>query len=71
MGYNTEITRYLDQPKKLEELYREDTKRFEETFNSIYNNIEHTDIVQVWYERLNYNDQSNNLVFRTMMIIAL
>ena len=66
-----DITNYLDQPKKLEELYREDSKRFEETFNSIYTNIEHTDIVQVWYERLNYRAQSNNQLFRTMMIIAL
>lgn len=55
MKLNT-IQEYLNQPNELERIYREDTNQFKLLFNELYPNIEHTEIVQVWNERLNYKE---------------
>jgi predicted nuclease with TOPRIM domain len=53
---NRTIQEYLNQPNELEKLYRKDSEQFKARFNELYPSVEHTDIVNVWYERLNYRE---------------
>lgn len=66
------IEENLNQPQELEKIYRIDSNQFKCLFNQIYPNIEHTDLVQAWYERLNF--QENNIIkteLRIAILIAL
>lgn len=54
------IQEYLSQPNELERIYREDSNQFKQLFNELYPTIEHTEIVQVWFERLNYKEDKLN-----------
>ena len=69
------IQEYLNQPYELERIYREDTNQFKLQFNELYPNIEHTEIVQVWYERLNFKEDKltgiNRKDFINAIVIAL
>lgn len=65
------IQEYLNQPNELERIYREDTNQFKLLFNELYPNIEHTEIVQVWNERLNYKEDKLNGINRKDFINAI
>lgn len=43
----------IDNPQKLEELYRQNKKTFESEFFSIYNEISNTQLARFWHARLN------------------
>jgi len=49
-----EIIQNLDQPKNLEKLYRDNKNAFKSDFLLIYPEIQESKTAQVWYERLNY-----------------
>jgi len=71
---NHTIQEYLTQPNELEKLYRKDTKQFIRSFNELYPMIEHTEIVEVWNERLNFKDEAisdfNRKEFYVAILIA-
>jgi hypothetical protein len=48
------ILNHLDEPVKLEKLYRQDRSSFASIFSEIYPEVKDRPIVQVWHERLNY-----------------
>lgn len=52
-----EIVNNLDNPKQLEKLYRNDRRSFKQAFDSIYHDFKDTQIVQVWNERLNFDNE--------------
>lgn len=72
---NRTIQEYLNQPNELEKLYRKDSEQFKARFNELYPSVEHTDIVNVWYERLNYKEdmlsEFNHKDFIGAILIAL
>ena len=72
---NRTIQEYLNQPNELEKLYRKDSEQFKARFNELYPSVEHTDIVNVWYERLNYREdmlsEFNRKDFIGAILIAL
>lgn len=72
---NRTIQEYLNQPNELEKLYRKDSEQFKTRFNELYPSVEHTDIVNVWYERLNYREdmlsEFNRKDFIAAILIAL
>lgn len=72
---NRTIQEYLNQPNELEKLYRKDSEQFKARFNELYPSVEHTDIVKVWYERLNYKEdmlsEFNHKDFIGAILIAL
>lgn len=70
MKLNT-IQEYLNQPNELERIYREDTNQFKQLFNELYPTIEHTETVQVWFERLNYKEDKLNVINRRDFINAI
>lgn len=49
-----EIIQNLDQPKNLEKMYQDNKGAFKSTFLLIYPEIQESKTAQVWYERLNY-----------------
>jgi len=63
------IIENINNPKKLEQLYRKNQTVFKRIFNEIYGDIKNTATAQVWYERLNYQNealllgQKNDLFF--------
>ncbi|MCC6721304.1 MAG: hypothetical protein IT243_03825 [Bacteroidia bacterium] len=65
----TEILSNIDNPQHLEKLYRENKNTFKSEFNSIYHEINDNLIAQVWYERLNFDNEQltketgNELIF--------
>jgi hypothetical protein len=56
-GFEEEIINQIDNPKKLEKLYRKNKTSFERSFNSIYPRISDNSNAQVWNERLNYSQE--------------
>lgn len=64
-----DIKQNLDNPKQLERMYRDDKLTFKKEFNSIYSDIQETQIAKVWYERLNFETEeiswgtNNELIF--------
>jgi len=64
-----EIIENINNPKKLEQLYRKNQIAFKRVFNEIYGDIKNATTAQIWNERLNYqNDalllgQKNDLFF--------
>ena len=55
-----EIIQYLDDPKKLEVLYRKNKVSFHSAFNSIYLDIKSNTSAEIWNERLNYQEEEIN-----------
>lgn len=53
-----EILEYINQPKKLEELYRHNKIAFRNKFNELYPDIKTNNIARAWFERLNYQKNS-------------
>lgn len=72
---NRTIQENLNKPNELEKLYRKDSEQFKTRFNELYPSVEHTDIVNVWYERLNYREdmlsEFNRKDFIGAILIAL
>lgn len=64
-----EIIENINNPKKLEQLYRKNQTEFKRVFNEIYDNIKNSATAQIWNERLNYQNealllsQKNDLFF--------
>lgn len=55
-----EILQHIDQPEKLEELYRTNKNTFRSEFNQLYPDLTNSNIARVWYERLNFQANSNS-----------
>jgi uncharacterized membrane protein YqjE len=74
-----EILKHINQPEKLENLYRSSKKEFQNAFDQLYPDLEKSDIVQVWYERLHYEPERRSpwrkqdlyLVFGLSLIAGL
>lgn len=49
-----EILSYLEQPKELERLYRENKSAFKTAFDSLYPEIKQHKTAEIWQERLHY-----------------
>ena len=64
-----QITNNLDNPAQLEKLFRENKSTFKKEFNSIYQDIKENKTAQIWYERLNFENEeiswgtNNELIF--------
>jgi hypothetical protein len=52
------IKENINDPEKLERLYREDKKSFESDFEKIYPEIEATEIAKFWKSRLDFDKTS-------------
>lgn len=65
----TAIKKHLEEPRKLEELYRKNKTAFQQAFTSVYPDIQHQPAAQIWNERLNFQQeelhfgQKNELIF--------
>jgi uncharacterized membrane protein YqjE len=74
-----EILKYINQPEKLEKLYRTSKNEFQNAFDQLYPDLEKSDIVQVWHERLHYEPERRSpwrkqdlyLVFGLSLIAGL
>ncbi len=53
----TEIINNLDNPGQLERLYQNNKTSFKKELNKIYPDIKGSTIAQVWYERLNFENE--------------
>lgn len=53
-----EIIQHIDEPKQLELLYRKNKDPFKKAFNSIFPDIKNNTSVQIWNERLNFQEES-------------
>lgn len=53
------IKEFINDPEKLEKLYREDRKSFEADFEKIYPEIENTEMAKFWKSRLDYYKTSD------------
>ena len=53
-----QIQAHLDQPEKIEQLYREQPKQFTQAFDAVYPQIAETTIAAVWRARLQYTKES-------------
>ena len=53
-----EILIHINQPQKLEELYRNNKTTFRDEFNKLYPEIKDHEVARVWFERLNYQTKS-------------
>jgi len=53
-----DIIQNLENPRKLESLYRANKTTFRKEFNLIYADIEQEPIAQIWNERLNFEDKT-------------
>lgn len=51
------ITKQLDEPKQLEQMYRSNTTAFKQAFVALYSDIKKHKTAQIWNERLNYQQQ--------------
>lgn len=49
-----ELRNHINNPKELEKLYRKDKSAFKQAFQVLYPEMENNMILQVWYQRLNY-----------------
>lgn len=68
---NHSIQKYLYQPNELEKLYRKDSIQFKNSFNELYPTLEHTEIVEVWNERLNFKDETITDFSRKEFMVAI
>lgn len=57
-----EISASLNDPELLESLYRKDKKAFKIAFNSLYSKLQGDPIAQVWYQRLNFEQNDHFLI---------
>lgn len=56
-GLRELISQSLDQPAKLESLYRQHRRAFQREFNEIYPQIKGNQVAQTWNERLNFRQE--------------
>ena len=54
------IKEFINDPEKLEKLYREDKKSFESGFRNIYSEIEKTEMAKFWKIRLDFDKTPSN-----------
>jgi hypothetical protein len=52
-----EIVRSLGDPQRLEKLYRADKAAFKRSFAELYPEVEKSAVVEVWHQRLNYEQE--------------
>jgi hypothetical protein len=50
----TEILSNLDNPRQLEQLYRDNKPAFRQEFNALYPQLQNSHLADFWYQRLNY-----------------
>jgi hypothetical protein len=76
MTTKEQIIQQLNNPKELEALYRQNKAEFRKTFNLIYSEIESHSTAQIWFERLNYRqetikpDSKNQFIFVIALALA-
>jgi hypothetical protein len=56
-GLEDEIIHHINNPKKLETLYRKNKIAFEKSFNEVFTQLIENSNAQVWNERLNYSQE--------------
>jgi len=66
-----EITGNLDNPAQLEKLYRDNKTTFKRAFNLIYPDIRETTAAQIWYERLNFENEEISWGTRNELIFVI
>ncbi|MHC1707074.1 MAG: hypothetical protein AB9842_06070 [Bacteroidales bacterium] len=66
-----EIKNNLDQPRRLERLYREDKNRFKKAFDRVYNEIQDHLSAQIWNERLHYDSREISWGTKNELIYTL
>ncbi len=49
------IKEHINNPEKLEQLYRDDRNAFESGFEEVYSEIEKSELSKFWKIRLDYN----------------
>jgi hypothetical protein len=52
-----EILNNLENPRQLEQLYRNDKSAFKKAFNDLYTSIQDNPAAQIWHERLNFESE--------------
>lgn len=67
----TEILSNLDNPRRLEKLYRENKPAFRREFNALYPQIADTGLAAYWNERLNYGHENPFLINRAELVFIL
>jgi hypothetical protein len=65
------IINNLDNPKQLERLYREDKAAFKRDFNIIFTDFEAHPTAQIWYERLNFEQESISWGTKNELIVVI
>lgn len=66
-----EIIAGLNEPARLEKLYRKNKTLFRDEFNLIYEDISESNTARVWNERLNYNDETERFENRNELLFVI
>ena len=66
-----QIIQQLNNPKELEALYRQDKAEFRKTFNLIYSEIKSHNSAQIWFERLNYRQETGKPKSKNQFIFVI
>ncbi len=66
-----EILDKINHPKELEALYRKNQTEFHKTFNALYPQIADERAAQVWFERLNYQQESIQWIDKKDLLFIL
>ncbi|SFJ27050.1 protein of unknown function [Halobacillus dabanensis] len=59
MGMNNLIIENMDNPQKLERMYRKDPKAFEKSFSLAWEQHPDSQVLSIWYERLYFTEAAN------------
>ena len=65
------ILQHIHNPKELESLYRKNQVAFQKAFNALYPQIAEEKFAQVWYERLNYQQENIQWIERKDLLFIL
>jgi hypothetical protein len=59
---NKEIIENINSPEILEKLYRSDKHGFKKAFEQVYSENKHQSVLQIWNQRLNYQDAKTGVI---------
>ncbi len=66
-----QIIQHLDNPKELEALYRQNKAEFRKTFNQIYEEIKDAPSAQIWFERLNFKNETVKTNSKSQLLFVI
>lgn len=66
-----DILSSLENPKRLEALYRQDKIAFKKAFNAVYPDLQAQTTAQIWHERLNFKQENVSLENRSEFIFVI